>query len=275
MQATLIPSSSNASGASGGVGFLTANTVFYVRKDGNDSNAGLTNSSSGAFLTIQKAINYVSSFWVTNSATVTIQVGDGTYAESLRLQPVAGGGVITINGNASTPGNVILSPATGDAITAAQPLANWLIQNFTVTAVNGSCIACSVGGTVVVGSGMIFGAAKAGSYHMLANNNSAIIISGNYSITGGTGNHFYATRGSTINNSQAFVITLTGTPAFTAFTAADDNGVAAIFGMTFSGSATGKRYDANLNGVIHTLGGGANYFPGNAVGTTANGGQYS
>jgi hypothetical protein len=44
---------------------------------------------------------------------------------------------------------------------------------------------------------------------------------------------------------------------------------------TFTGAATGKRYDVTENGVISTAGGGANYFPGNAAGTTATGGQYN
>lgn len=45
-------------------------------------------------------------------------------------------------------------------------------------------------------------------------------------------------------------------------------------GMTFSGAATGKRYDVATNGVINTNGGGASYFPGNVSGTSATGGQY-
>jgi hypothetical protein len=271
---TYIPSASNASGAGGGIGFITTNTTFYVRTDGNDTNAGTGNSAAGAFRTIQKAINYISAFSVANGTTVTIQLGDGTYAENVRLLVVAGGGAVVINGNAASPGNVILAPTTGDALTGNQPICNWLIQNFTITAVNGICIAASLGATVVVGNGMVFGVAKSGQYHMLANNNSCIIISGNYSVTGGTGNHLYATRGSAINNSQSFSIAISNSPTFTAFTAADDNGVVAIFGMTFSGTTVGKKFDINLNGVVHTLGAGVNYFPGTTPGTTANGGQY-
>jgi len=34
------------------------------------------------------------------------------------------------------------------------------------------------------------------------------------------------------------------------------------------------RYRASGNGVVNCSGGGANYLPGNAAGTTATGGQY-
>ena len=47
------------------------------------------------------------------------------------------------------------------------------------------------------------------------------------------------------------------------------------YSITFSGSATGQRYNASQNSVINTYGGGASYFPGNAAGATATGGQYA
>jgi hypothetical protein len=46
-------------------------------------------------------------------------------------------------------------------------------------------------------------------------------------------------------------------------------------GNVFSGAATGPRYSANTNGVVNSFGGGATYFPGNAVGVLATGGQYA
>lgn len=70
-------------------------------------------------------------------------------------------------------------------------------------------------------------------------------------------------------------ITLTGTPAFsTAFAQADQVGNILMNGDTFTGSATGKRYNAVMNGVIQTGAGGANALPGSVAGTTATGGQY-
>lgn len=70
-------------------------------------------------------------------------------------------------------------------------------------------------------------------------------------------------------------VTLTGTPAFSqSYVFADDTSLIRATSMTFSGSATGKRYDVATNGVINTNGGGATYFPGSVAGTTATGGQY-
>ena len=51
--------------------------------------------------------------------------------------------------------------------------------------------------------------------------------------------------------------------------------LAAVPSYTFVGTATGKRYDIYLNGIIHTIGGGAGYFPGSTAGLVATGGQYA
>lgn len=69
--------------------------------------------------------------------------------------------------------------------------------------------------------------------------------------------------------------TLTGTPAFSGAFAAAYNG-ACIKGqsVTYTGAATGRRYDVQLNGVVNTNGAGANYFPGSTAGSTATGGAY-
>jgi hypothetical protein len=68
---------------------------------------------------------------------------------------------------------------------------------------------------------------------------------------------------------------LSGTPAFgVAFVDADRCGVAGFFSVTWSGSATGKRYSATANGVVDTFGQATTWLPGNSAGTTASGGQY-
>lgn len=252
----------------------TPGLTYFVRTDGSDSNTGTNNSAGGAFKTIQKAVSTVANFWFAPSSSNIIQIVDGTYNENVVLPPVAGNGLYYILGNAVTPANVLLAPSSGDGISSSGSVSGWNVLNFKIWATNGNSIIVSQGASITVGTGMNFGPAKSGGVHLFANNNSSINVSGNYTISGGTGNHYYATRGSVINDSVSPTVTITGTPAFTAFAAADDAGVVAMFNVTFSGSATGSRYTMNLNGVIHTLTGSATYFPGNAAGTTNNGGQY-
>ena len=62
---------------------LTANRTYYVRTDGSDGNNGLANSSGGAFLTIQKAIDTVAALDL-SIYNVTVQVADGTYTGAVR-----------------------------------------------------------------------------------------------------------------------------------------------------------------------------------------------
>jgi len=250
---------------------MAPNTNWFVLTNGSDANTGTASNSATAFRTIQKAVNTVAKYWYTNITPVSIQLGPGIYNENVTLMPFLGYAIITI-GNET---NANIAPSSGDAVSASGPVGGWVLANVKLWATNGSCITSSQGATVVVGSGVNFATANSGNYHMLANNNGAITISGNYTISGGAHNHFYATRGSVINNSVNPTVTLSGTPAFTAFAAADDAGVVAAFNFTFSGSATGKRFDGNLNGVFHTLSSSnATYFPGNTAGSLANGGQY-
>lgn len=73
---------------------------------------------------------------------------------------------------------------------------------------------------------------------------------------------------------QNLTITITGTPAFSAYAGAYFGGILLANGCTFSGSATGSRYSVSSNAVIFTNGAGANYFPGDSAGSVATGGQY-
>lgn len=71
-------------------------------------------------------------------------------------------------------------------------------------------------------------------------------------------------------------VTISGTPAFgSAFAFAWRTGTVDAYNNTYSGAATGVRYNANMNGVIVVGGAGATYLPGNSAGSTATGGQYA
>lgn len=262
-------------GSGGGREVLSANRTYYVRADGSDSNNGLANTSGGAFLTIQKAIDVAVALDLSIYA-ITIQVADGTYTGANILKPYIGVGPITINGNNTTPTNVVISTTSATCFYATDSL-RWLITNLKMTAATSGGAIQTNGNSMVQISGVDFGASV--SSHMTALTGSSITAHGNYTVSGGSsaGGHAYATGCSKIST-IGITVTLSGTPSIHESWVWCDRGLGYfdMFGMTFSGTgATGKRYIINMGGVCFINGGGANYFPGSIAGTTATGGQYA
>jgi hypothetical protein len=114
--------------------------------------------------------------------------------------------------------------------------------------------------------------------HIYAAGGGSVIVMGNYQITGGAQVHAQAAEQGYIELSSSpdrhVTVTLIGNPNFSAaFVMAGDGGLYAA-NNTFSGTATGPRYDAHLNGVVFTGNKGANYFPGSVAGSISTGGQY-
>jgi hypothetical protein len=248
---------------------LTANRTYYVRTDGSDGNNGLANSSGGAFLTIQKAIDTVAALDL-SIYNVTIQVADGTYGGAVLVSaPWVGSGTVTLQGNTSTPANALLSTGASDAITVVSGGA-LTVTGFKLTNSGGFLLHASSG--LIRFSLLTFG--TCGSQQLRVTDGGRISATGNYTIDGGAGNHWSAV-GNGIVRVQAKTVTLTGTPAFSAaFANADLGSTVLVNGNAFSGAATGVRYSATNNAVISSGGAGATYLPGNAAGSTGSGGQY-
>lgn len=251
---------------------LTAARTYYVRTDGSDSNNGLANTSGGAFLTVQKAIDVIYATLDLGGKDVTVQVADGTYTGAVLADgPFIGKGSVTINGNNSTPTNVVFSTTSSSCVTA-QNGAFISCTNFKVTTTtSGFGLLASKKGHVNF-SGIDFGTCA--THQIRSDDFGSVTATGNYTISGGAATHFNSVSGAI--RIQSRTVTLSNTPAFsTAFCQTLISGLATVNGNTYSGTgATGVRYDITLNGAVYTAGGGANYFPGNAAGTTATGGQY-
>jgi hypothetical protein len=253
---------------------LAANRTYYVRADGSDANSGLANSSGAAFLTIQKAYDVIAGTLDLGGRVATIQIGDGTYTAGLAATNPIVGGTLVMNGNAATPANVVISTTSTDAVAIKCP-AIVTVQNLEVrtTASGSGWLAQGGGAHIRFGVGVRFGACA--GFHMRAVSQGYIENSAqNYSIVGAAPYHQQATVSSVLDF-QSATVTITGAPAFsTAFIVCDVCSAASMYNMTYSGSATGVRYGATMGSSIQTYGGGANYFPGNAAGSTASGGQY-
>ena len=94
--------------------------------------------------------------------------------------------------------------------------------------------------------------------HFRAAESGVIIITGNYSITGGSGTHLLCESGGKIIYFNGYTVTISGTPAFSvAFAKATGESYMRISGpvaaggvVVFSGAATGVRYIVSSNSVI-------------------------
>ncbi|MFA5899033.1 MAG: DUF2793 domain-containing protein [Hyphomicrobium sp.] len=261
-------------GGGGGREMLTANRTYYVRTNGSDSNDGLANTSGGAFLTLQKAYDVIAATLDLAGHTVTVQIADGTYTAGLTIaQPWSGGGAVTFTGNAGTPSNVVVNPTAATCYNTLCPLPGVLTianQKLTTTT-SGHGIYMQAPGTIHF-SALVFGS-LAGSYqaHLYAEVGGAnIVATGNYTIDGTAGAHVYAVEGGRIAIFSR-TVTLSGTPGFgDCFVSAARLGVIMAHDMTFTGSATGKRFDASNGGLLFTSGASTSYFPGSSAGTGTN-----
>ena len=256
----------------GGREVLTANRTYYVRTDGSDSNNGLSDASGGAFLKIQAAVDATTKLDL-NGYSVTVQVRDGTFTDLVVLKDVVGywgPGCLKIQGNSTTPANVLVSTTSASAFIASNISTCWDIKDLkvqTTTSGNGLSLTRS---PLRYGN-LDFGACA--STHVNFGFGAYVEVISNYTISGGAPWHWIG-QGASVLSCSSKTITLSGTPSFSAEFTRNNGSYFNIPGNTFSGSATGTRYLAQLCGSIITNGGGASYLPGSVAGSTATGGQY-
>lgn len=261
---------SEVSGGTGGGGGtrekLAANRTYYVRADGSDGNNGLSNTAGGAFLTIQKALNVCAALDL-GTFNVTIQVADGTYTGANRVTgPWLGSGNVTVLGNTSAPGNVVIN-VTGGACFWAENGGRLTISGMELrTTTSGECVRSTRGGFVALGTALRF--STCAGAHIYADGFGLVQGFSNYSIVGSPETwHIFCEAQGQVGIFPS-VITLTGTPAWgTAYVQAQTGGFVDHRGMTFSGTATGKRYAVQNGGVINSGGAGTTFYPGSVAGT--------
>jgi len=258
--------------ASSGREKLTAPRYYYVRTDGSDSNDGSANNSWSAFASLGHALAVCGSLDF-NLQTVNIYLADGTYTSQVIIPNLFGGGTLCVIGNQGTPANVLLSVANNLPIYCIAAIigVNLMFSYFKIQA-SGSAFALiqHIGIGAIHLSHMNFGTSP--GHQLYAEGSGAMIVctSDAYTISGGGSTHWYTELQATISVT-ATTVTLSGAPAFSvAFAKASHLSLENLGGNTYSGSATGKRYDAQHNSVIAS----GTTLPGNAAGTTATQGIY-
>jgi hypothetical protein len=259
---------------------LTANTSFYVRTDGSDSNDGSANTSGAAWLTIQKAANYLAYSVDLNGFVATVNVAAGTYTGAIScFRPFVGGslsdanGGVIFSGDTTTPANVIISTSSATCF-AASFGAHFGVQGFKMTAATvGDCLYASAQGRIFINGKVEFGAVATGSYHMRANAQGWIGGGSSYNVSGTPGSaHYTAQQGGMIEVSGV-TVTITGSPTFSFWAYATALGHMNLQGNTYSGAVTaGTKYYVDYNSVVNS----GVTLPGGTAGTAdaATGGRY-
>jgi hypothetical protein len=250
---------------------LYANRTYYVRTDGNDSNTGLANTAAGAFLTIQRAANYIQTALDLNGFTVTVQVGDGTYTAGAKVaKPWVGGGTVAFIGNVATPASCVVNANDVQGAFYAEQSAAFEVRGFKVMNTGGDGVAVQSGAFMSVGA-MEYGASL--SSHLAVGGGAFIYLTADYTVSGGGNSHLHTGSFGLIFTS-VITCTVTGTPAFISYFAGAAQGNIIVKNVTFNGSATGARYLAHKGGIIETSPAFAPALPGSIDGRTTWGGVY-
>lgn len=254
----------------------SANLDLYVNTTlGNDANDGGANLSGRALKTIQAAVTKAFGY-EPSQFTITIHVADGTYAESISTPSIPGPSII-IDGNVTTPANVLISSSSGSCFTVRGPNAA-IVKNLKY-----SCSDAGSAGLAAEGAGATLQNLNTESgavvgWAFLATSLGNIRI-GTHKFTANTGYCFGAYQNGLVSLVGGSVYTISTTITVTAFATVVSGGgivVPAVSIPTFvnAGNVTGLKYSGRLNGVIDSQGFGGTYFPGTS-GSLTTGAQYA
>ena len=179
-----------------------------------------------------------------------------------------------LEGDTTTPSNVVISG--GGSTYCVLMNTRYTMRGFKLqNSASGGIIAST--GSILSISALDFGACTGAHFRVISG--ASVLLVGSYSITGAATNHFSTAKGGIVSTAGiALTVTITGTPAFSSgFCSCGTCSSASLINgqISFSGSATGTRYIAFLNGVIDTNGGGATFLPGDGAGSLLTGGQYA
>lgn len=271
---------------------LTSNTNYYVRSDGSDSNTGTANTAGGAWLTIQHAMDYLSSNIDGGGFGITVNIGSGTFA-GVGMKDVPGALYVFLLGAGA--GSTTIQDGPNDGTFNTKQCISLIVPITYKVFFDGVTLARSTGGTNQTTLLINVAASVKGTHPDGTATGWAItgFDTNNIGIGGEAPGAFFDDSGATITLSGSFfsvyqadalsviwlftstAYTLSGTPSWNyAFARAVDGGLIETFGETFSGASTGSRYKSESGGIINTFGSGATYFPGNAGGSTDGVGVY-
>lgn len=261
---------------------LTANTTFYVRPDGDDSNDGFTNTVAGAFRTLSGAYSRVSQEYDSTGYVVTFALGiPGTYVGA--AFPSQGGTWEIAGPSWEAAGTYIIESAPGLAYGIYSSLSDLRIRRCAIrTVYTGSetietGVQAANGGNILLDDIVTIQNNNRNTYRDIYVNTRGNIRCINRIQFGGAGQRFGAVE--CIN--QGIFIAADNPASPTQFYTSGTMSMAGVWcraslgglanwtNSNLSGAAAvGTRYYADTGGGIDTSGAVASYLPGNAGGAT-------
>lgn len=190
---------------------LTADRTYYVRTDGSDSTTGLSNTSAGAFLTIQKAINAAYALDCAGHK-VTIRVATGTYTGQISIVgPLLNPNStpLEIIGDETTPTNVLIS-TVGDSVHLSHG-AYVLLAGMKLTSSTGGLMVCDYHSTIEHRNMNMGNATASGGAMFTPHYNGVIRALGPTTISGNADSCCHVTTGGLVYFSSQ-TINFTGAP---------------------------------------------------------------
>lgn len=244
-----------------------------------------TVGTSQDYATMQAAWNDICANYDLAGFTVTLQLANQTHTGGLTdhdpdpgfynrdgVSPVGEGKVI-LRGDPVTPTNVVVDTSGGWGV--------WMAHGYIeVTGIRlhsgtaaGSGLLAAWSGIIIAGAGVVFGDMEE---HMHASSGGQIVLTNAYTISGDADVHYNAAEGSgQIRADGSYTVTLSGTPAFAnSFAEASGNSIIDLRSITYSGAATGTRFDISGNAQILTGTDDLEYLPGDGDGVITEGGYF-
>jgi hypothetical protein len=252
-----------------------ADVTLYVATTGSDTTGD--GSAGNPYATRQRAVDRLKTMDGAGFAA-TIDVADGTYTgDNCDVTTLVGFTSLTFLGNPASPSSCFLKDFTTRAFSATSCATPVYLNGFKTESnvANAQSIRATDQPSFISFSNMEFGALSgtgAGRIHLDAISGT-IRGDGAYTYSGGCSHFLRAIfPGSKVHLLSA--CTVSGAPSHTAFAAIADGGMLYMPAATFSGSATGKRFDIGLGGIVEGANNNANKLPGDTPGTIAPGGLY-
>jgi hypothetical protein len=256
----------------------TANIDIYINvSTGSDTlydgTAATVSGTAGPFKTIQHGVN-VAWNYAPSQYVITIHVAAGTYPESVKTPVYAGPALVIDGGNAATTmvNSTSVNGGSGYHVIGVNGPNTMTIQNISATCTSPS----QNWAGFVAGGGANLQCINTGS-DVIMNvfyANGAYLNSNGHTYHGATvgGAFFLSINGNlTINGNQTFNNPITVGASLDAYGGSIAIAAQAPCNWVNASYVTGKKYEADANGVV---GAGGTNLPGTTAGTTSTGGQY-